>query len=125
MRAIHIPIILILIWGGCRGFAQSHDSFQSSCTVAGHTEEGELAIVCRQPASGVCYRLAGTGANDTRQFLPGTPILIDFEKTGVRISGSDGHSTGGLAIKKTIVLNSRQWPWFGPVSDMVCRAGKE
>ena len=125
MRATHIPIILILIFGCCRGFTESDESFPSSCTVAGHTEEGELAIVCRQPASGMCYRLSGPGANDTRQFPPGAPILIDFENTGVRVSGSDGHSVGGLVIKKVIFLNSRHWPWFGPVSDMVCRAGKQ
>jgi hypothetical protein len=125
MRATHILIILILIFGCCRGSAQSGKSFQSSCTVAGQTEAGELAIVCRQPASGICYRLSGAGANDTRQLPPGTLILVDFEDIGVRVSGRDGHSVGGLVIQKVIFLKSRQWPWFGPVSDMVCRAGKE
>jgi hypothetical protein len=117
MRATHIPI-LILAFGFCRGFTQSNEaSPQSSCTVAGLTEAGELAIVCRQLASGICYRLSGTGANNTRQFPPGTPIVLDFEKSGVRVSGSNGQSVGGLAINKRIFLNSRQWPWFGPVSE--------
>jgi len=124
MRATLI-LILMLTFGFSRGFTQSNESLQSSCTVAGHTEAGELAIVCRQPASGICYRLSGTGVNDTRKFPPGTPILLDFENSGVRVSGSDRQSVGGLVIKKMIFLNSRQWPWFGPVSDMVCRAGKE
>ena len=125
MRATHIPIILILIFGCCRSLTQSKESFQSSCTVAGRTDEGELAIVCREAASGMCYRLSGAGANDTHQFPPGTAVVIDSENIGVRVSGSDGYSVGGLVIKKMIFLNSRQWPWFGPVSDMVCRAGKE
>ena len=91
----------------------------------GTQKKVNLQLYADSPRQVCATRLSGTGANDTRQFPPGTPILIDFEKIGVRISGSDGHSVAGLAIKKTIFLNSRQWPWFGPVSDMVCRAGKE
>ena len=105
-------------------FAQADEDVESPCSVAGHTESGELAIVCRQFGAGTCYRLSASGVNTT-DFRQGMPVWIDFEQSGVRIRRSKGHSVRGLRVNKLIVLNSRQWPWFGPVSEMVCRAGRE
>ena len=104
--------------------ARADDLGESACSVAGHTESGELAIVCRQSGSGTCYRLSAPGVI-TGDLLQGIPVWMDFEQSGVRIRRSKGHSVGGLRIHKLIALNSRQWPWFGPVSEMVCRAGRE
>ena len=113
--------LIVLILSSHLSIAQAKKRGVPACSVAGHTEAGELAIVCRQISSGTCYRLCGS--TDTGKFAEGTNVWMDFERRGIRVSNEDGSSVTGLRISRTIPLNSRQWPWFGPVSEMVCRAG--
>jgi hypothetical protein len=114
----------MLIVGCCwTSFAQASKGAGSACSVAGHTESGELAVVCRHPSDGECYRLSGS--SDTRSLQQGISVRMNFEPDGISVSDGKGRSVRGLKVAKWIILNSRQWPWFGPVSDMVCVAGRE
>jgi hypothetical protein len=123
MAMKHI-LLMILILGSCRlCFSQSNRQAETACTVAGHTDASELAVVCRQASSGTCYRLSGPVG--TQQFTEGTAVWMDFEPAGIRITDAIGRSVARLKASKTIPLNSRQWPWFGPVSQIVCSAGRE
>jgi hypothetical protein len=122
MRMKHV-LLFILMVGSHLCFSQSNKSAGQACTVAGQTEKGELGFVCRQVSSGTCYRLSGR--SDAEHFHEGVAVWIAFRPDGVQVTDTNGHSVSKLLIAKTIPLNSRQWPWFGPVSEMVCRAGKE
>jgi len=117
----HAFLIVLILVSSHLSIAQTKRRGAPTCSVAGQTEAGDLAIVCRQISSGTCYRLAGS--IDTGKFSEGTAVWMDFEHRGIRVSKGNGSSVTGLQISKTIPLNSRQWPWFGPVSEMVCRAG--
>jgi hypothetical protein len=115
---------LLLIMACCHVcLAQPNQRTSSACTVAGHTKSGDLAVVCRYDASGMCYRLSSR--SDTHRFHEGTAIWIDFDPKGASVSDVNGASVTGLKVTETIYLHSRQWPWFGPVSEIVCVAGKQ
>src|SRR5690348_3197592 len=113
--------LIVLILSSHLSVAQAKQRGAPACSVAGPTEAGELAIVCRQPSSGTCYRLSGS--SDTGKFSEGTNVWMDSERSGIRITDANGSTVARLQVSKTIPLNSRQWPWFGPVSEMVCKAG--
>jgi len=117
----HAFLIVLILVGSQLSIAQTKKRGASVCSVAGQTEAGELAIVCRQISSGTCYRLSGS--SDTGKFTEGTEVWMNFERSGIRVSDGNGSTVARLHVSKTIFLNSRQWPWFGPVSRMVCRAG--
>ena len=42
---------------------ETNEGLGSACRVAGHTDSGELAIVCRETASGTCYRRSASGVS--------------------------------------------------------------
>ena len=119
-----LTLLLLLVVLGCRiSHVQSNTLTRSTCSVAAHTDSGELAVVCRPISAATGYRLSGS--RDTRQFDQETAVWLDFEPSGVRVSNGNGRSVRGLRVAKQIILKSRQWPWFKPVSDMVCVAGRE
>lgn len=116
--------LLVVIVAGVRlSLAQSNARVGSACRVAGHTTSGQLAVVCQLASSGTCYRFSGS--RKMRGFRDGIPVWLDFEATGIRISDNTGRSIGKLKVAKWIILNSRQWLWFGPVSDIACVAGQD
>jgi hypothetical protein len=118
-----LMLLFSMFVSGNRSFAQTNKPAPTPCSVAGYTESGELAIICRQPGFGICYRLVPF--SETKPFSDGKEIWVDFGPDGIRVTDGKGHSALKLRAARTIFLNSRQWPWFGPVSDLVCRAGKE
>jgi hypothetical protein len=123
MRMKHTLLLMLLVLSSHFCLSQANQRPESACIVAGQTEAGELAVVCRQVSYGICFRL--TGSKVTGNFEAETPVWIDFEPPGVRVTDAKGNSVERLKVARTIPLNSRQWPWFGPVSEMVCRAGRE
>jgi hypothetical protein len=122
MRMNHTLLLILLVLSSHCCFSQTNQRLGSTCSVAGHTDAGELAVVCRQVSSGTCFRLSGS--KESGNFQVETPVWIDLKPNGVRVSDAKGRSVGKMQVSKTILLNSRQWPWFGPVSEMVCRAGR-
>ena len=81
--------LIVLILSSCLSVAQAKKRGAITCSVAGRTEAGELAIVCRQISSGRCYRLSGS--TDTGKFAEGTNAqTLGFD-------GSEKFSITGLS----------------------------